>query len=612
MDIKEKVQELPNNSGVYIMKNVNGEIIYVGKAKNLKNRVSQYFQSGKNHTVKVKAMVSNIEDFEYIIVANEYEAFALENNLIKRYQPYYNILLKDGKSYPYIRINLHEDFPKPSITRKLKKDGAKYFGPYFAGVKPQELLKAINFAYPLRLCKGEKVKKQKRPCLNYDIGLCSAPCVDKITKIEYHKYVQKAIDFLNGDDKEIRKILTGQMEKYAECEQFESALSIRDTIKSLDRVGAHTLAFLPNYANLDCFAWASNGSIASISVLVVRGGRSVGMDSFHLLDASMSEKEAVSEFITQYYSTIAIPPNEIAVPFKVNDEDGLEQWLTERRKEGNVVGNIGNANLIYPQKGDKRKLLDMARKNAEMYLEKFVEQDKRKEDFTIGAVTQLGEILGMTKRPTRMECYDISNIGGVLSVASMVVFIEGVPRYNHYRKFRIKTVIGANDFASMQEVITRRLNEAKKVDNKDPSFSAIPDLIVIDGGKGQLSNAQTAMKKCGFNICMVGLAKREEEIYLPNNSIPIVLSHTNNSLKLMQRIRDESHRFAITFHRSLRNKVTSILEEIEGIGAVKRKNLIKHYKSIDAIKDAKIDDLKTVTSINQKDAEAIFKYFHES
>ena len=612
MDLKQKIQELPTSSGVYIMKNINGEVIYVGKAKNLKNRVSQYFQSSKNHTVKMRAMVGNIADFTYVVVANEYEAFALENNLIKRYQPYYNILLKDGKSYPYIRIDMHEDYPRPTITRKLKKDGAKYFGPYFAGVRPQDILKAINLAYPLRMCKGPVLKKRSRPCLNYDIGLCSAPCVDKISVAQYHELVKKVISFLNGDDKEVKSILTDKMLKCAEHEQFESALVLRDTIKSLDRLGSHTVAFLPNFANLDCFAWASNGGVSAIAVLVVRGGRSVGIDCFHLIDATLDERDAVSEFITQYYSSIALPPSEVAVNFDVDANSGLAQWLTSRRKEGNVLGNVGSVSIIAPKKGDKKKLLDMARKNAEVYIEKFVEQDKRMADFTVGAVSQLGEILHLDKRPSRMECYDISNINGVMSVASMVVFIEGEARTNHYRKFKIKTVQGANDFASMQEVITRRLNEAKKVDNPDPSFSAIPDLIVIDGGLGQLSNAREAMQKCGFDIPMVGLAKKEEEIYTIDSKVPILLPRANNALKLLQRIRDESHRFAITFHRSLRNKVGSILDEINGIGEIKRKSLIRYFRSIQAIRDASIEELKKVPNITSKNAEDIYRYFHES
>ena len=610
MDIKSKVSELPTSSGVYIMKNINGEIIYVGKAKNLKNRVSQYFQSGKAHTVKVRAMVSNIADFSYVVVANEYEAFALENNLIKRYQPFYNILLKDGKSYPYIRIDLREEFPRPTITRKLKKDGAKYFGPYFAGVRPQDLLKAINMAYQVRMCKGGVVKKQKRACINHDIGLCSAPCVGAITRQEYAEIVKKVVAFLNGDHREVKEILNARMLKCAENEQYETAMMLRDTLQSLDRVGQHTLAFLPNFANLDCFAYATNGSVASIAVLVVRGGRSVGVDCFHIINADMTESEAVSEFVSQYYSSIAMPPEEIVIGYD-DDVDALGAWVSEIRASIDILGGRSRVIITNPKKGDKRKLYEMAKKNAEMYIEKFVERDKRDSDYTVGAVTQLGEILGLSNRPSKIECYDISNIGGVLSVASMVSFVEGEPRKAYYRKFKIKTVQGSDDFASMQEVITRRLNEVS-AGERDPSFGVLPDLIVVDGGKGQLSNAVEAIGKMGYDIPAVSLAKRDEEIYVPNRSEPIVLPRSHNALKLLQRVRDESHRFAITFHRSLRNKVASVLEEIPGIGEKKRKALYRYYKSIDAIKNATMEDLQKVPSITKQNAIEIYKYFNES
>ena len=610
MDIKSKVSELPNSSGVYIMKNINGEVIYVGKAKNLKNRVSQYFQSGKTHTIKVKAMVSNIADFSYVVVANEYEAFALENNLIKRYQPFYNILLKDGKSYPYIRIDLNEEYPRPSITRKLKKDGAKYFGPFFAGVRPQEILKAINMAYPIRMCKGGVIRKQKRACINHDIGMCSAPCVGAISKVDYDKIVKKVISFLNGDYKEVKEILTEKMLKCADNEQFETALMLRDTLSSLDRVGQHTLAFLPSFANLDCFAYATNGSVASIAVLVVRGGRSVGVDCFHIINADISEEEAVSEFISQYYSSVAIPPEEIIVGYD-GDNTELIKWVSEIRVSSTLADSRSKVSIIKPKKGDKKKLYDMAKQNAVMYIEKFVEKDKRDNDYTVGAVTQLGEILNLKNRPSKIECYDISNIGGALSVASMVSFVEGEPRKSYYRKFKIKTVSGSDDFASMQEVIIRRLSEVSKGEN-DPSFGILPDLIVVDGGKGQLSNAVQAIKKMGYDIPVISLAKREEEVYVPNRGEPLIIPRTHNALKLLQRVRDESHRFAITFHRSLRNKVSSILEEIDGIGEKKRKALYRHYKSIEVIKNASIEELERVPGITKQNAINIYKYFNES
>lgn len=607
--VKQKVKELPKNSGVYIMENSNGEVIYVGKAKNLKNRVSQYFQENKDHTLKVRAMVSNIADFRYIITKNEYEALALENNLIKRYQPYYNILLKDGKSYPYIKLNTKEPFPHFVVTRKLKKDGSKYFGPYFAGVRPNDLLEALNLAYPLRTCSGFNLPKRTRACLNYDLGLCSAPCVQKISQSDYQKLVDKAVNFLKGNDTELKTILEEKMQKFAELEQYETAMNYRDKLRMIDRIGSHTIAFLPNTTNLDAFAYATNGNTACIAVLTVRGGRSVGVECFHVLDASVPENEALSSLIVQYYDTVGIAPKEIVANINKEDCVDLLRYLNEQHKQSEVFGNA-EIKITNAQKGDKHKLYLMAHENALLYLDKFVEEDKRRDDMTVGAVTQLQQILGLKNRPTRMECYDISNISGVYSVASMVVFVEGDPLKSHYRKFHIKTVQGADDFASMAEVITRRFVASQK-EGQDPSFSHIPDLVVIDGGKGQLSNAYNAMKSCGFDVPMIGLAKQDEEIFVVGQKDPIKIPKTYTSLKLLQRIRDESHRTAITFHKSLRNKVSSILDDIQGIGKVKQKALYRHFKSIDAIQNATIQELGEVKSITKKDAENIFKYFNE-
>ncbi len=605
MDLTTKIRELPKNSGVYIMKNSMGEVIYVGKAKNLKNRVTQYFQNSRNHTIKVQNMVKNIADFYYIITPNEAEALALENNLIKRFQPYYNILLKDGKSYPYIRIDMKEEYPKLEITRKLKPDGARYFGPYFAGVHPKELIKMIHNAYPLRMCRG-KLPKRSRPCINYDMGLCSAPCVGKISSQDYHKLLKEAIDFLNGKFGPVQEILVKKMQTLASAEQFESAMIIRDELNMLDHMKQKTLTFMTNLDNIDAFAWASNGAVASVAVLIVRGGRSIGVDCFHLVDPDLGAEDSLTQFITQYYSSQALVPEQVLLPFE--PDDSLTCWLTEQRKK-NALGRISAVDVQNPKKGEKFKLLNIATQNAEMYLDKAIEKEKRSFDLTTGAVQKLGEILKLSRPPKRMECYDISNIGGLLSVASMVVFIDGEAKTSHYRKFKIKTVEGADDFASMREIMTRRFNELSKPNNTDPSFSAMPDLIVVDGGKGQLSNAYKAIVEAGYNIPLIGLAKQQEEVFLVGKSEPLIIPRTHNALKLLQRIRDESHRFAITFHRSLRNKITSILEEIAGIGPTKRKNLIKHFRSIDKIKSATFSELLEVKGITQKDAESIIEFF---
>ena len=609
MDIRQKIKELPTDSGVYIMKNATGEIIYIGKAKNLKNRVSQYFRNSKDFPVKVKAMVSNIADFSYIVTNTELEALALENNLIKKHQPYYNILLKDDKSYPYIKLNLKSDFPKLEVTRTLRKDGAKYFGPYIAGMRANEIIKTLCYAYPLRTCNVKITKTPKRPCLNYHLGLCSAPCAGKISKEDYKKLIDEVISFLNGHDDKVSKVLEQKMQSAAKAEQFETAIVLRDRLEMLKKLGRSTITYLNKYENLDVFAWATNGSLASLAVLLVRGGKSVGCETFHLIDVSLGMKESIEQFIPQYYLNARVPA-EIVVPCEINEV--LNEWLNQQRQSGLGIDGKGNVKITFAKKGEKAKLLEIAKKNAELALDKFVETEKRNYDYTSGAVDKLQEILKLKKRPRKMECYDISNISGVLSVASMVVFWEGKPDKAKYRRFRIKTVEGPNDFASMNEVLTRRFEESKKPNKDDESFSILPDLIVIDGGKGQLSSAYNAMLKCGVNVPMIGLAKKEEEVFLPNQSEPIVLPRSHNSLKMLQRIRDESHRFAITYHRSLRNKTQSILHQIEGIGPTKTKLLIKYFKGIDKIKTATKDELRKVKSLTNKDIDNIYKFFNES
>lgn len=607
--LAQKIKELPQDSGVYIMKDKSGQVIYVGKAKILKNRVSQYFHSQTNFSPKVKAMVDNIVDFEYIVTNTEMEAFALENNLIKKYQPYYNILLKDGKSYSYIKINTKSDFPKIEVTRQLKKDGAKYFGPYFAGVRASDIVKVICSAFPIKTCNVKITDNIKRPCLNYQLGLCSAPCAHKIDKDGYHKLIEKAIRFLSGQYEDVAKVLEKKMTVCAENEMFEKAIILRDNLEMVKRLGGSTLTYLNKAESMDVFGYSTNGVNASIAVFVVRNGKSVGCETFYLVDVNRSPTESVNQFIAQYYQKALVPP-------KIVVEDMLDcvvvDWLNDKRAEGLGLEGKANIEVIVAQKGNKKKLLDIAKKNADVALMKFVESEKRNNDLTTGAVDKLQQVLGLNKRPRKMECYDISNISGVFNVASMVVFVEGVAEKNLYRKFKIKTVSGADDFASMREVLTRRFNEFKKQGNSDPSFSVLPDLIVIDGGKGQLSSAYEAMKDCGVDVPLVGLAKQDEELYVPFKSEPIRLPKTHNSLKLLQRIRDESHRFAIFFHRSLRNKTESIMVEIDGIGKVKRTNLLKHFKGLTGIKNATIDELKAVDKITEKDAENIFKFFHES
>lgn len=599
--LKQKLENLPTNSGVYVMRNIDGEVIYVGKAKNLKNRVSSYFRKNSSHALKVKTMVEKICDLDYFITLSEQDALALESNLIKKYQPFFNILLKDGKAFPYIKISQNEDFPKVEIVRKLKKDKAKYFGPYFGGISATEILKTIVEAFPVRTCnlKISSGKKVKRECLNYMLGLCSAPCTGKISKEGYAKIINNISDFLNGNDHVIEKKLKEKMQKSAESENFEKALEIRERLKMIAKLKDRVIANMPKDVTLDCFAFDSNGLSGAISTIIVRGGKILGVQNLSVIDASIDEGEALSSFIVQYYKHQRIPKT-ILIGNQIADVSALETFLSEDYK----------VNIIYPQKGYKKAIVEMAKKNAREHLEKFITRDKQKFNKTYGALEQLQKQLNLTKLPKRIECYDISNTSGVLSVASMVVFENGEPKRSHYRKFKIKTVDGPNDFASLKEALTRRLNELDKGENE--SFKNRPDLIVIDGGKGQLSSAYEVIEP--YHIDTISLAKQFEEVYFPNNSTPKMLKRGSVELRILQNIRDEAHRFAITFHKSLRDKNTfkSPLDEIYGIGEIKKKALLKTFKTSQEIAKASVEELNLVKGIDISLANRIYNYFHKT
>ena len=599
--LKQKLETLPTDSGVYVMRNIDGEVIYVGKAKNLKNRVSSYFRKDSARAQKVKSMVEKIYDLDYFITLSEQDALALESNLIKKYQPFFNILLKDGKAFPYIKISLNEDFPKLEIVRRLKKDKAKYFGPYFGGISASEILKTINSAFPVRTCNLKIVegKKAKRECLNYSLGLCSAPCTGRITKAEYSKILDKITDFLNGNDHEIEKILKEKMEKEAERENFEKALELRDRLKMIAKLKERVIANMPKDVTLDAFAFDSNGLSGAISTIVVRGGKILGVQNLSVIDASIDEGEALSSFIVQYYKHQKVP-KVILTSAQISNSTALEEFLGEEHK----------VDVVFPQKGYKKSIIDMAKKNAREHLEKFITKDKQKYNRTYGALEQLQKELNLSRLPKRIECYDISNTSGVLSVASMVVFENGEPKRSHYRKFKIKTVDGPNDFASLKEVLSRRLAELDKEENE--SFKNRPDLIVIDGGKGQLSSTYEVIKP--YSIDTISLAKQFEEVYFPNNSIPKMLKRGSAELKILQNIRDEAHRFAITFHKSLRNKNTfkSPLDDIYGLGEIKKAALLKTFKTSEGVAAASIEELNLVRGIDLALATRIYNYFHKS
>lgn len=603
-ELKQKIKDLPDSPGVYIMKDDKGNILYIGKARVLKNRVRQYFNSPKNKTTKVLIMVSKIYTFDYIITRNEVEALVLENNLIKEHKPPYNILLKDDKNYPFVRINLKEDFPRVEVVRKLKKDGAKYFGPYMQGITSKDILELINSAFKLRSCtlNFKKIPSSHRACLNYHIGRCSAPCIGAVSKEEYHLVLQDVIEFLRGNDKSVKRILESRMSDASKNQDYELAIYYRDKLKILDKLVRKQVTALANDSDMDIFAVTGNGANTVVATLFVRGGKLLGGDKQLINDASLSPEIALSGFISGYYNSAPIMP-EIIVNIAIDGKEALEDYLSET--SGSKV------NIVEPIQGVRRQLVDMAENNANDYLEKCVGMDERKYNMTLGSLTQLKEALGLDFVPYRMECYDVSHISGTNKVASMVVFTNGERDSKMYRKFKIKTVEGNNDFASMYEVLDRRLTELEKGD--DISFAKRPDLIVIDGGAIQLEYVMRAVKMHNSDVTVISLAKREEEVYLPYRADPIVIDKRSYALMLLQRIRDEAHRFAVTFHKSLRGKkqIESELSAINGIGKAKIRALFQHFKTIDAMKKASIDSLKEVKGITQNNAEDIFEYFAE-
>lgn len=603
--LKQKLSSLPTKSGVYVMKDSGGNVIYVGKAKNLKNRVSQYFNKKTavdGYTYKVKAMVDKIYDFEYFITLSEMDALALENTLIKKHQPFFNILLKDSKTFPYIKIDLKNNFPKLEIVRKVKKDGAKYFGPYFAGVRASELVKIINNAFEVRTCnlKIRVDKPAKRECLNYSLGLCSAPCTNRISQQEYKKIIAKIIDFLNGNDTHIIKLLEEKMLRYAENENFEKALELREDIKMLQKLSMRVVAEVPQNLEIDVFSYATNNASGAISHLAIRAGKIVSIQNLSTIDASLSGGEVLTTYIMQYYEH-SVVPKLILVSENLENSEELAQIISPDKP----------LKIKTAQRGYKKRLVEMAKNNAEDHLEKSASVEKTKFDKTIGAMQNLQKALNLKTLPKRIECYDISNTQGTLSVASMVVAINGEIAKRQYRKFRIKTVEGPNDFASLKEVLNRRLQEFERAE--DDSFSQKPNLILIDGGKGQLSETSKLLFSKRSDIEIISLAEKFDEVFLPNQSMPIMLKRGSVELRLLQTLRDEAHRFAITFHRNLRvkNQTKSPLDEISGVGAVKKKALIKQFKTIDGIKNASVEELALVKGIDVRLAQKIYYFFKE-
>lgn len=603
-----KIKMLPESPGCYLMKS-GGEIIYVGKAVNLKNRVRSYFHGA--HTPKVEAMVSRVDDFDLLLCQTNFEALTLECNLIKKHRPFYNILLKDDKHYPYLRIDPREPYPRLTLARRMERDGAKYFGPYIGATAIRQVMEEVRRFFPLRTCSLKlPLKSPRRPCMNYQIGRCKAPCAGLIPEAEYRAILSRVVDFLEGDCRELIKWLTEEMNAASARMEYEQAALLRDKIADVRQLMEEQHAIQTRDVEQDILAVARDERDAMVQLTHIRGGRMEGGRSF-LMEGSGGEspEDILQSFLTQYYDDEHLIPRQVLAQTLPEPLDELEAWLRERRG--------GAVDLSVPQRGDKVDLVRIALKNAEDALEKHRQSAAVRDMRTRQAMLELQEALHLPTMPLRIEGYDISNTQGVLSVASMVVFENGLPSKKDYRIFRIKTVEGPNDFASMAEAIGRRFThglaekherEQAGLDPDTGSFSKLPDVVLIDGGPQQLAFAQRAMHEAGASVPMFGLAKRFEEIYLPGRpDDPIVLDKRSNALHLVQYVRDEAHRFGITHHRALRGKDTlkSRLNKIEGIGPKKQQALIRHFHSVKAIFEAPKEELMRVEGISEKLAERI-------
>ena len=597
--LQEKLKLLPDSPGVYIMLDGDGTVIYVGKARVLKNRVRQYFHSSKKPP-KVQSMVDNIADFSYIVAPSEVDALALENTLIKKHKPKYNILLKDDKTYPYIKIHTREPFPRVSITRRVKKDG-RYFGPFMGGIACKDIINVLSKVYSLRTCSVAVTPKEKKPCLNYHLHLCLAPCGHMCTEEEYNKRVEKAISFLSGNFEEAEQLLKEKMTAFAEDEQFELALELRNQIAMLSKLKLRRITSMPKDVDADIWAYTTNGLYGAASVCVTRKGVMQGSRNFPLEEGAGERGEAFTSLLTQYYTVHEIP-HEMILDEVIDDELFRAFAL---KKTGR------NLEIVRPKMGVRRELLDMAARNAKEYLEKSLSAIEHKNDMTKNACERLQTLLNLKRYPKRMECYDISNISGVDKVGSMVVFEDGEANKTAYRRFRIKTVEGANDFASLQEVLSRRL---KKLGTEEEEKFPKPQLIVIDGGKGQLSAVKGIFDELGIeDIELVALAKKEEEVFTLERAESVKIDRRDYALKMLQRIRDEAHRFAVTYFRNLHSKrnLSSVLDEIGGVGKQKRASLMERFGTIDKIMRADEEELAKTPGIGEELAARIKNYFEQ-
>ena len=615
LDLRERLDQLPDKPGVYIMKNELDEIIYVGKAKSLRKRVRQYFGSYGKSSKKVASMVSKIHDFEYIIVENEVESLVLESNLIKDNLPKYNILLRDDKQYPYIKVKVNERFPRVMKTRRILKDGAKYFGPYPDVFAVNESIESFERLYPLRTCNLnlENVEeKNYRPCLNYYIGKCLGPCIGNVKDQDYNVMVEEVLSFLSSSDNKLIDKLHEKMMDYSRNLDYENAADIRDRIKNLEYLKERQLISDPEARDdKDIIALAKGIDEVLIQIFFFRNGKIIGREHYMIRDYyNDSYEEIFSSFLKQFYIGASYIPKEIIIEEKPMDIKVLEDWLSEKR--GNKV------TITVPVKGDKKELVRMVKRNALDMIEKYGDKYKKRAESNRLALEEIKELIGLSERPRRIEAYDISNISGVESVGSMVVFEDGDAKKSDYRKFRIKSVVGPDDYSSLKEVIERRFKRGveEKKEDKNSSFSNFPDLIMMDGGKGQVNAAKEILDKLKLNIEICGLVKddfhRTRGIIYNNEEFNVDLN--SRAYKMIYKIQEEAHRFAINYHRNLRSKTMfkSELDDIKLIGPKRKENLLKHFKSIDKIKNASIQELMEVESMNEKSAESLYEHFRRA
>ena len=609
--IEDELKKLPARPGVYIMHGEQDEIIYVGKAVSLKNRVRQYFQTSRNKGVKIEQMVTHIQRFEYIVTDSELEALVLECNLIKEHRPKYNTMLKDDKSYPFIKVTVQEDFPRILFARQMRKDKAKYFGPYTSAGAVKDSIELIRKLYQIRSCSRNLPRDtgKERPCLYYHIHQCQAPCQGYISREDYRENVHRALDFLNGDVKDVIRNLQEKMEKASEELRFEEASEYRDMIQNIRRITERQKITGSDGEDKDVIAVAIDGQDAVAQVFFIRGGKLIGREHFYIKIAyGDSRSQVMQDFLKQFYAGTPFIPREIMLQTEIQDREILEEWLGRRRGQ--------KVHIRVPQKGMKEKLVELASQNAEMVLAQDRERIKREEGRTIGAMKEIAALLGLSA-VSRVEAFDISNISGFQSVGSMVVYEKGKPKRSDYRKFRIKSVQGANDYASMEEVLTRRFTRGLDEQEEAEScggFCQFPDLIMMDGGRGQVNIALEVLDRLKLSIPVCGMVKddkhRTRGLYFNNEEIPI--DHASEGFKLITRIQDEAHRFAIEYHRLLRSKgqVHSILDDIPGVGPARRKGLMKKFQSLDALREASVEELAGAPSMNLDSARKVYHFFH--